>query len=207
MILFARAPVAGQVKTRLAAGVGADTAARLHEAFVRDVARRAAARHPIELHLDEMSLAWPELNCPRRLQAIGNLGDRMRMALGEALARGHEQVMILGTDTPDLPEALIEELFRGDSDVRLGPAADGGFWGISCRRIAAGMFDDVPWSSTRTLERTVAACRRSELSVSFASSWADVDDPVDLLRLASSATLDPAGPTASELRKLNLLAS
>lgn len=205
-MLFARAPVAGHVKTRLAAGVGAGAAARLHEAFVRDVAGRAAARHPIELHLDEETDAWPEFSCPRRLQPAGNLGVRMLTALGESLGRGLDQVAILGTDTPDLPEALIEELFHGDSDVRLGPAVDGGFWGISCRRIVDRMFDDVPWSSTRTLERTVAACRRGGLSVSFASPWADVDEPLDLRRLASSATLDPAGPTANELRKLNLLA-
>ncbi len=205
-ILFARAPVAGRVKTRLAAGVGAETAARLHHAFVRDVAARAAARYPIELHLDEMTSAWPELKCPRRLQSSGDLGARMFTALGGALARGYERVAILGTDTPDLPESHIVELFNGDCDVGLGPAADGGFWGICCGRIVDTMFDGVPWSSEHTFKRTQAACRRGGLSVSFAPLWVDVDEPIDLQRLAASATLDLAGPTANELRKLNLLA-
>lgn len=206
VILFARAPVSGRVKTRLATGVGAETAARLHQAFARDVAARAAARYPIELHLDEMTTAWPELRCPRRQQSPGDLGARMLAALGDALARGYERVAILGTDAPDLPESHIVELLNSGCDVRLGPAEDGGFWGICCGRIVDTMFDGVLWSSAHTFERTQAACRRCGLSVSVAPAWVDVDEPVDLRRLAASATLDLAGPTADELRKLNLLA-
>jgi rSAM/selenodomain-associated transferase 1 len=206
VILFARAPVAGRVKTRLATGVGAETAARLHRAFVRDVAARAAVQYPIELHLDEMTPAWPELDCPRRLQVSGDLGVRMRIALGDALAQGFERVAVLGTDAPDLPAAHLDDLFTGDSDVRLGPAEDGGFWGICCRRIVDTMFNGVPWSSARTLERTQAACLAAGLCVSLGRRWADVDEPADLKRLAASLSLDPAGPTASELRKLRLLA-
>jgi len=206
VILFARAPVPGQVKTRLAAGVGSEVAVRLHQAFVRDVVARASARFSVELHLDEPTSAWPEFACPRLLQPPGDLGVRMHRALAEALARGFQRVAILGTDAPDLPEAHIEELFQNETDVRLGPAEDGGFWGISCRRIVGTMFDGVPWSSTRTLEAAEVACRRGGLSVSLASVWADVDEPIDLQRLAASASLDPAGPTAFELRALNLLA-
>jgi glycosyltransferase A (GT-A) superfamily protein (DUF2064 family) len=130
----------------------------------------------------------------------------MLEALAEALDRGFERVAILGTDAPDLPEAHIEELLQGETDIRLGPAEDGGFWGICCRRIVGTMFDGVPWSSTRTLEATEVSCRCGGLSVSLASVWADVDEPIDLQRLAASASLDPAGPTAFELRALNLLA-
>jgi glycosyltransferase A (GT-A) superfamily protein (DUF2064 family) len=193
------------VKTRLAAGVGAEVAARLHQAFVRDAVARAMARFTVELHLNEPTLAWPELACLRRLQSPGDLGGRMRLALAKGLARGFERVAIVGTDAPDLPAAHIGELFEAGSDVRLGPAEDGGFWGISCKRIVDTMFDAVPWSASDTLEATEAACRRGGLSVSRASIWSDVDEPADLHRLAASPSLDPAGPTASLLRELNLL--
>jgi rSAM/selenodomain-associated transferase 1 len=198
--------VAGRVKTRLAASLGAETAALLHQAFVRDMAARAASRYPIELHLDEVTSAWPELDCPPRLQTPGDLGARLKTAMGNALAQGIENVAVVGTDAPDLPAAHLDDLFDGNSDVRLGPAEDGGFWGICCRRIVDTMFNGVPWSSARTLERTQAACRRGGLSVSLAARWADVDEPVDLKRLAASPSLDPEGPTAGELRKLKLLA-
>ncbi len=206
MILFARAPVAGRVKTRLAAGVGMEWAARLHEAFVRDVYARIVIRFPVELHLDEPTSAWPEIDCPRRLQHSGDLGQRMRLALADALARGWRRVLILGTDTPDLPLAHASELLDDESEVRLGPAADGGFWGIACTRIVDTMFDGVPWSSPHTLEATETACRRSGLTCSRGLLWSDVDQPADLSRLAASISLDRAGPTAGILRELNLLA-
>jgi len=205
VILFARAPVPGRVKTRLAAGVGTVVAARLHEAFVRDTMARVSQHFATELHTDAATSDWPDLSCTRRLQHAGDLGARMRQALSDALARGVERVAVLGTDAPDLPETHIRQLFQGTSDVRLGPAEDGGFWGIACTRIVDTMFDGVPWSSARTLDATEAACRHSGLSVSLASVWGDVDEPADLRRLAESATLDPAGPTAGELRRLHLL--
>lgn len=190
----------GQVKTRLAASVGAEVAARLHQAFVRDVVARVSPQFTVELHIDEQTLAWPELVCPRRMQSRGDLGVRMGHALAEGLQRGFERVAIVGTDVPDLPADYIWELFEAGSDVRLGPAEDGGFWGISCERIEPTMFNAVPWSAPQTLEATERAFRRCGLSFSRASIWADVDEPADLQRLAASPTLDPAGPTASLLR-------
>jgi len=207
IILFARAPLRGLVKTRLAKHFGADVALRLHQAFVLDVAARAAACLPIELHTDVATDAWPELRCPRRLQRPGELGVRMHAALEEALARGWERVAIVGTDAPDLPASHIVSLFDQDADVCLGPAEDGGFWGVACRRVSAGMFEAVEWSSPRTLEATVAACGRSALSVVLAPSWADVDEPADLLRLAARPSLALHGATAKLLRELNLQGS
>jgi hypothetical protein len=154
------------------------------------------------LHTDTETAAWPELTCTRRLQCPGDLGARLCAALEEGLARGWERVAILGTDAPDLPVAHIADLLELDADVGLGPAEDGGFWGVACRRVAAGMFAGVPWSSPRTLAATAAACRASGLSVALAPWWADVDEPADLLRLAASPTLDAGGPTFKLLREL-----
>lgn len=204
VVLFSRAPLLGLVKTRLAKHLGAEAARRLHQAFVLDVAARASSCFPIELHTDIETDAWPEITCPRRLQRPGDLGVRMLAALEEALARGWERVAILGADAPDLPASHILHLFDSDADVCLGPAEDGGFWGVACRRAAAGMFAAVPWSSPRTLDATVAACGNSGLSVALAPLWADVDEPADLARLASSPTLAPLGATAKLLQELHL---
>jgi glycosyltransferase A (GT-A) superfamily protein (DUF2064 family) len=95
-------------------------------------------------------------------------------------------------------------LFDADADVCLGPAEDGGFWGIACRRVAAGMFEGVPWSSPHTRAATVDACRASGLSVALAPWWADVDEPADLVRLAASASLESAGATTKLLPELHL---
>jgi hypothetical protein len=204
IVLFGKAPISGRVKTRLAKEYGDAVALGLHQAFVVDAAARASSRWPIELHTDVDSDAWPTLTCPRRLQRPGDLGVRLHAALEEALARGWERVAILGTDAPDLPAAHIVRLFDRDADVCLGPAEDGGFWGVACRRVAAAMFEGVPWSSPRTLAATVAACRASGLSVALAQWWADVDEPADLVRLAASPSLEPHGATAKLLRELHL---
>jgi len=205
VILFGRAPIAGRVKTRLATEYGDAVALRLHQVFVLDVAARASSRFPIELHTDVATDAWPELACPRRLQCQGDLGERLFAALCDALSRGWKRVAVLGTDAPDLPETHIAGLFTPDADVCLGPAEDGGFWGIACRRLAAGMFEGVPWSSPQALAATEAACKNRSLTVTRAAWWADVDVPADLTRLAASGALAPRGPTARVLRELHLL--
>ena len=205
VLLFAKAPVAGRVKTRLAAEYGEEIVVRLHEAFVLDVAARAASRYAIELYTDVETDAWPELVCPRGVQSQGDLGDRLFTALSESLARDWDRVAVLGTDAPDLPESHIAELFVPDADVCLGPAADGGFWGIACGRVEEGMFEGVPWSSQQTLAATESACRKCGLSVAHAPPWADVDVADDLARVGASCSLDPRGPTANLLRKLHLL--
>lgn len=204
VVLFAKAPISGRVKTRLAKEYGDAVALDLHRVFVLDAAARASSGWPIELHTDADTDAWPTLTCPRRLQCPGDLGARLHAALEEALARGWERVAILGTDAPDLPAAHIARLFDADADVCLGPAEDGGFWGIACRRVAAGMFEGVPWSSPHTMAATVQACRASGLSVALAPWWADVDEPADLVRLAASASLESAGAMTKLLPELHL---
>jgi hypothetical protein len=204
IVLFAKAPISGRVKTRLAKEYGDAVALGLHQAFVLDAAARASSNWPIELHTDVETDAWPTLTCPRRLQRPGDLGVRLYAALEEALARGWERVAILGADAPDLPAAHIAHLFEPDADVCFGPAEDGGFWGVACRRVAAGMFEGVPWSSPQTLAASVAGCRASALNVALAPWWADVDEPADLLRVAASSSLEPAGPTSKLLRELHL---
>ena len=199
VILFAKAPVAGRVKTRFGAAIGMGWAARFHSAFAADTAARAAERYRIELHTDVAGNAWPEINAERRLQCDGPLGQRMYTALDDALRRGWEQVAILGSDAPDLPAGHLNAIFASGADVALGPAEDGGYWGICCRRVAAGMFDGVEWSTPRALAGTVAACERAGLSVSCGPVWPDVDELADLRRLASSDSFDPRGATAKLL--------
>ncbi len=113
----------------------------------------------------------------------------MLAALSQSLARGRPRVVILGSDVPDLPAAHVEELLGIDADVAFGPAEDGGYYAISCRRSDPRMFDRVDWSTGEELEQTIAACRRCGLTVATGPSWHDVDTPADLERLARSPGL------------------
>ncbi|MBI5281281.1 MAG: TIGR04282 family arsenosugar biosynthesis glycosyltransferase [Candidatus Solibacter usitatus] len=183
VIVFAKAPIAGRVKTRLIPRLGAKGAAELHRAFVREMLARLRGDFDVELHTDEETDAWGEFPVPRRLQAAGDLGQRMHAALEAALEEGRPAAMIVGSDAPTLPRAHVEELLESGADVALGPAEDGGYWGIAARRVAADMFAGVAWSAADTLVRTEAGCARAGLTVRHGRTWYDVDDRASLDRL------------------------
>jgi uncharacterized protein len=180
VIVFAKAPRAGSVKTRLIGVLGAEGAAALHEEFVREMLGRLAGRFEVELHTDVATGAWPEFEGTRTLQAEGDLGARMYEALRLGLGAGRPRVCLVGGDAPTLPPEYVQGLLEAETDVALGPARDGGYWGISARRIAPEMFAGVEWSTPRALRQTAEACLRADLTVGFGREWFDVDTPEDL---------------------------
>jgi hypothetical protein len=188
IVLYAKAPVPGRVKTRLGVRVGEARAARLHEAFVRDMLAMLATHAgaaDLELHTDIPTDAWSDLAVARALQPAGDLGERMYLTLDAALRAGRPQVMIVGGDAPTLPAAHIGLLLAAAADVALGPCRDGGYYAIACRRVHPRMFRGVPWSHQEALQATIRACRACGLSVEIGEEWFDVDVPEDLERLSA----------------------
>ncbi|MDH4228276.1 MAG: TIGR04282 family arsenosugar biosynthesis glycosyltransferase [Nitrospirota bacterium] len=210
LIVFARQPRAGRVKTRLAAAIGAAGAANLHAAFVTDLVTRLAPHFPLAIY------ATPNPDTPffqtlaaatgARLarQVGGDLGARMAHALRTELENGAEHVLLIGSDLPTLPVFHLHravELLASASDVVFGPAADGGFYLVGVPQGALGhwpgvekMFDGVPWSTPSVLSDTLARAADTALRVAFVPSWYDVDTPADLERL--TAWLHDAPPKA-----------
>ena len=192
MILFAKAPVPGSVKTRLSAALGPARAAELHRAFVADtIGKLCEFRHlaDIELHTDILTDAWQEAGVTRQLQSPGDLALKLVHALTEALRAGRPQAMILGSDSPTLPRTHIQRLMDSTADVALGPCEDGGYYAIACRRADPRMFADVEWSTRNVLEQTERAARACGLTVERGDVWYDVDEPQDLSRLAAEPEL------------------
>jgi len=182
IIVFAKAPVPGNVKTRL--GLDPARAAALHRAFVSDTLEMLAPFANVELSTDIETGAWSEYPVARSLQAPGDLGAKLGAAIERALTDGHRPVLILGSDSPTLPPDHVQSLLGSWADIALGPAEDGGFYAISCRHSMAGMFREVVWSTPRTLATVVSALSAAGLSVEIGPAWFDVDVPADLERLA-----------------------
>jgi rSAM/selenodomain-associated transferase 1 len=205
IILFAKSPVPGRVKTRLFPVLPPDLAAELHSAFVLDTIDRLRQVDGanLELHTDTCSDAWGSLGVTRKVQISGDLGLKMVHALDEGLRAGADRVLILGSDAPTLPLTHIRGLLDASADIALGPATDGGFYAISARATHPAMFDNVPWSHRDTLARAVTAIRTCGLSVEFTDSWFDIDEPADLKRLIASNDLPPH--TAACLAKIKAL--
>ena len=194
MILFAKAPVPGRVKTRLAAAIGAEPAAELHRAFVADtIAKLTEFRDfaDIELHTDTITDAWSDPGVTHDLQAAGGLELKLLHALGGAIESGRPQAMILGSDSPTLPRGHIQRLLNSAADIALGPCEDGGYYAIACRRVHPAMFAGVEWSTPQVLEQTERAAWAAGLSVERGDLWYDVDGSDDLARLMREPALPP----------------
>ncbi|MBI4907272.1 MAG: TIGR04282 family arsenosugar biosynthesis glycosyltransferase [Acidobacteria bacterium] len=188
IILFAKAPAAGRVKTRLLPLLSPDQTVELHRAMVLDTLETLQRlRHiaDIELHTDLPTNDWAVFPFPRRLQPDGGLGQRLWVTMARALGEGHARVLILGSDSPGLPAAHVTGLLESTADVKLGPTEDGGFYGISARRVTPEMFDGIRWSTAHTLADTRVALQRIGLSVETGEDWFDVDEPGDLIRLTT----------------------
>jgi uncharacterized protein len=184
IVLFAKAPVPGRVKTRL--GLHPRRAAHLHSLFVRETLVMLESMRDdadVELSTDEPTEAWREFPVARSVQSPGQLGERIYAALEPALAAGRPKALILGSDSPGLPAAHIRALLASSADVSLGPVDDGGFYAIACGKTAPAMFEGVRWSTASTLSDTVRALANCGLSVELGPAWFDVDRPEDLMRL------------------------
>ncbi len=187
LIVFAKAPLPGTVKTRMAPLLGAVGSARLHQAMVRDTIESLLGIEQeflLELHTDRETEAWTDLPVPRRLQTDGDLGVRMGAALSDGLRRGHPRVLIVGSDAPALPAGYLIDLLESASQVALGPTEDGGYYAIACSQTHPDMFAGVSWSTPSALEQTMLAAKACGLSVALGRSWFDLDEPSDLQRLA-----------------------
>lgn len=208
LILFARAPVAGRVKTRLCPPLTPEQASGLHSALVFDTIEMLltlADAADLELSSDSSTNAWPGLTVPRSVQPSGDLGMRLFHVLEAALTAGREIAMVLGSDSPGLPPGHVTALLRSRADVTLGPTPDGGFFAIACRRVDPKMFADVRWSTGYTRDDVVRSAGRCGLTIATGPSWFDVDVEEDLSRMLRSTDLSRhAAAWVREYRKMEL---
>lgn len=192
IILFAKAPVPGRVKTRLSPLLGAAGAAELHSALVRDMLDSLApftVAADIELSTDIETDAWRDIPVARSAQGEGTLEERIYRALAAGLEAGRPKAMIVGSDSPGLPATHIDGLLHSTADAALGPAEDGGYYAIACRRVAPAMFRGVNWSTSSALDDTARALQNCGLTVELGMRWFDIDEPSDLFRLWKSANI------------------
>jgi len=141
---------------------------------------------------------------PVRLQTGVDLGSRMLSFLQQVTSDNIKSSIIIGTDSPTLPRRHIEAAFgllQNHDDAVLGPAEDGGYYLVGCRRTHPSMFDGVAWSSHQTLAQTRAAFNAQGYQTHLTPIWRDVDTIEDVRRLAQ----EPVGPAVKAWLRQNPL--
>ena len=191
LLIFARTPRLGQVKTRLEPTVTPEQALALHRAFVRDTIDLLGASSGA----NRITIAFsdePDLELVPRgvgiVQQVGeDLGARLASAVAAAFDRGSEAVVVVGTDSPDLPPDRVSAAFAHleKVDIVLGPAIDGGYYLIGLAGPHIEVFEGVDWGTERVLHQTRRRTEVLGLTRFELESWRDIDRPEDLQDMAS----------------------
>jgi hypothetical protein len=206
VIVFAKAPQPGTVKTRLIPLLGAEGAAALHVKLVRRTldTLRAASLKDAQLHCTpgtDDPFFWfcsGHYGVTLHDQAAGDLGERMRVALENALA-DHALALLLGTDCPALTARHLRQAdraLRDGADAVFAPCEDGGYALIGLRRVDAMLFDGIAWGSDSVMTETRARLKQLGWAGSELELLWDVDRPEDYERLMDSGLLDKRRTTA-----------
>jgi uncharacterized protein len=185
IVIFAKAPVAGRVKTRLIPTLGADGAARLAGEMLEATVKEALATGlAVELCGEPDAAEWFEARSglARTAQGGGGLGERLARAAERVLRDGH--VLLVGADCPGLNRARLAAAAEAleANDAFLHPARDGGYVLLGLRRFDPSVFEDVNWSTSVVAAQTMARIAALGWSLGVGETLRDVDEPADLVR-------------------------
>lgn len=215
LVVLARFPAAGQVKTRLGAVIGSRAAALLYRGFLEDVRERfdgdrrwtlwwafEPADSPFATEIARSDRVFPQLD--------GTLGERMAGAIEAALRRGYGSVVLVGSDIPHLPLERVREAFerlaRG-SRLVLGPAEDGGYYLLAARSVPP-VFTGIEWGGPLVLRATIESARNAGIEPELLAATYDIDGLDDLERLRReirAGTLSGLEATAAALERIGAL--
>jgi rSAM/selenodomain-associated transferase 1 len=193
LVIVAKGPVPGKVKTRLSSHLSASQASELYTLFIQDMIEEMT-------HLSENALAiayTPKhaepifkkmLAHPIQLfpQQGADLGERLAHIFQRMFHEGYEQVHIINSDSPDLSHRLVRQSIRllkdPKTDVVLGPCSDGGYYLVGLKRPIPELFTQMPWSTDQIFQKTLARSQSLGLRCALVGSWYDIDTYDDMLK-------------------------
>ncbi|CDS54500.1 Glycosyltransferase [Polaromonas sp. CG9_12] len=193
LVVFAKAPQSGVVKTRLIPALGAEGAAALAQRMLAHVLQQAlqSGAGPVELCMSPPpgDPAWDHIDIPaavlRTCQGEGDLGERMARVVRRVTAEAVQPVLLMGSDCPALTAAVIQQAAcqLQAHGALLVPVADGGYVMIGLKSPCPTLFDQMPWSTASVAAETLLRMAALGLSVWRGPLLHDIDEPADLAQL------------------------
>jgi rSAM/selenodomain-associated transferase 1 len=195
ILLFVKYPEKGKVKRRLATDINKEIIQQLYRCFVDDT---LATIKKIDTDLficffpadaEKKFHEWLGSTFSYLPQKGTNLGERMKNCFSEAFTKGFRKVVLIGSDSPDLPGAFLQSAFTElqTHDVVLGPSSDGGFYliGFKNTTFPPSVFEEIQWSTPMVFQQTMAKIKGTNQSLSILPIWSDIDTITDLKNLVS----------------------
>jgi rSAM/selenodomain-associated transferase 1 len=196
LLVFARLPELGKVKTRLAAEVGEARALAVYQSMLRDVLTNIGTSSP-ELEIEVLWAPTPHATGDALRRAFGphstavqtgaHLGDRLSMALSERFFfHRTEKIVVIGVDDPALTRELLDHAFAllESCEYVVGPATDGGYYLLGCRALSydPSVFHDIDWGTSTVLATTLSRIADLGRTVALLPEHYDIDTAADLER-------------------------
>lgn len=204
VVIMAKAPRPGEVKTRLCPPLSYEEAAELYRCFLLDKVEQLKALHdaaPAIAYSPDNSRTLFEALAPSSFALIpqrdGDLGARLATTIHQLLSAGYPKVMAIDSDTPTLPLAYLQRasalLGEREVDLVLGPSEDGGYYLIGVKNLHRELFEHMNWSTPQVFSETLRRAEAKGLKVACLPTWYDVDRPQELERLKASLRADSGG--------------
>lgn len=191
LIIFAKHPVPGRVKTRLTPFLSPEEAADLYFCMLSDTlnkANRLEGVTPVLFYQDDPGAKEYFSTIDKAMETLPqrgeNLGQKMENAFSDMFDRGFGRVAIVGSDSPDLPEEFVQEAFdllgTGDRELVVCPAEDNGYCLLAMKRVWKELFRDIPWSTGEVMPVTIERIAASGILAAMLPTWHDIDTVADL---------------------------
>ncbi|HEU0098936.1 MAG TPA: TIGR04282 family arsenosugar biosynthesis glycosyltransferase [Allosphingosinicella sp.] len=189
IVVFAKQPVPGRVKTRLIPALGAEGAARLAaEMLEATIGEALATGLSVELCGEPDAAGWfrPRPGLAPTAQGEGDLGERLARAAQRVLEE--DDILLVGADCPELDRRFLRQAAAAleTRDSVIHPAHDGGYVLLGLRRFDRSLFEGIDWSTARVAAQTVSRIEALGWSLRLCETLRDVDDPDDLVVIADS---------------------
>ena len=192
LVVVAKEPVPGKVKTRLFPELSPAVAADLYRCFLHDRIQEVSTLNEVDSAIAYTPEDARETFITLALDGFElfaqqgkHLGERLNNIFLEKLSQGYKAVSIVDSDSPDLPKSLIKESFElllsKQADIVFGPCYDGGYYLVGMRKPNPELFRNIPWSTENVLSVTLEKARKMGLNVKLLSTWNDLDTFEDLI--------------------------
>lgn len=185
LIIFARNPIRGKVKTRLAATLGEDKALSIYQSLLEHTVQ-ITHQLPCDRYVfyaDGISLNdhWSDDKYFKKSQAGENLGARMLDAFHTLFQESYEQVLIIGTDCFELTQDILENAFTilKKHEVVIGPSFDGGYYLLGMRQLYPFLFEEIAWSTNTVYSSTIQQLEMHKISYDTLPILNDIDTEED----------------------------